>query len=52
MSLILPKSHSSYELHKEDLYYWDGQVKHIGWLEAHNEDCDAHYMNSDMDLEK
>lgn len=30
--------------------YWNGQVKHIKWLELHNEDCDA-TLPSDQDQE-
>lgn len=31
--------------------YWSGQQKHIGWLEAHNEDVDAK-LPSDQDWSK
>lgn len=41
-----------YEFHIEYDKYWEGQMKHVGWLEAHNEDCDTHQMDSDMDWDR
>jgi hypothetical protein len=31
--------------------YWNGQMKHIAWLETHNEDCDAR-LPCDMDWDE
>lgn len=42
----------SYEYHIEYNDWWAGQMKHIVWLEVHNEDCDTHQMDGDMDWDE
>lgn len=53
MSLLTGNYRSKHYVHiveRDD--WWPGQMKHYIWMETHNEDCDSHQCDWDMDWDK